>query len=481
MFRQALLRLPRQRGLRRSLGSAACLAAGVHVPFDVAMEIARALNPRGWLLGGAHGRHALWIAWKRTAPGIVSFTVVLVDGLAAGAYFPRAWRLTTFAPLAFALAALVGRRRISLSRIEWWFLGLLTALTAWTAASTVWSDTPPTSWLEAERDVVYLAGVAALLLALERESLAVLLAGALGGITAVAGYGLTTYVIYDHPLNPIQGKLLFEPLGYANGLGIYAAIGILLAIGLALTVRGRPLRLACLAPVAILAPALYLTESRAAEASLAIGLVFLVRFGRPIPKALAAALAAGAAIVVAIVAVAAASAEHGGARLFVGENRPHYWGVAWREVEMNRLLGSGAGTFERYWLHYRPVGSFARDAHSLYLQTLAELGPIGLALLLVALALPLVVLWGRRDPLLATAAAAYVAYLVHTGVDWDWELPAVTLTGLLCGSSLVVGVRSREAPELRLWVRFVLVAAATALAVLALVRLETGPRLPFAS
>src|SRR5919201_1291214 len=438
------------------------------------MATARTLNPREWLLGGARGKEALWVAWQRASPGVVSFTVVLVDGIAGGGYFPRAWRLTSFALLAFALAALVGRPRIALGRIERWFLGFFAALTAWTALSTIWSDTSATSVLESERDIVYLAAAAALLLGLERESLPVLLGGVLAAITTVAGYGLFTYVVFGHPLNPIEGKLLCEPLGYANGLGIYAAIGILLAIGLALTVRHRPLQLACLAPVAILAPALYLTESRAAEASLAIGLVFLVRFGRPIPKALAAALAAGAAIVVAVVAVAAASAEHGGARLFVGENRPHYWGVAWREVEMNRLLGSGAGTFERYWLHYRPVGSFARDAHSLYLQTLAELGPIGLALLLVALALPLVVLWGRRDPLLATAAAAYVAYLVHTGVDWDWELPAVTLTGLLCGSSLVVGARSRQAPELRLWLRFGLVVAAVALAVLVLVRLETG-------
>src|SRR5919201_5103223 len=140
------------------------------------MEIARALNPRGWLLGGARGKEALRIAWNRASPGLVSFSVVLVDGIAGGAYLPRPWRLTTFALLAFALASLVGRRRIALSPIERWFLGFLAALTAWTALSTVWSDTPETSWLEAQRDVVYLAGAAALLLALERESLAVLLA-----------------------------------------------------------------------------------------------------------------------------------------------------------------------------------------------------------------------------------------------------------------------------------------------------------------
>src|SRR5437763_7006508 len=244
------------------------------------MEIARALNPRGWLLGGARGREALWVAWQRAAPGIVSLTTVLVDGIAGGGYFPRAWRLTSFALLAFALAALIGRRRIALGRIERAFLGLVAALTAWTAASTIWSDTSGTSILEGERDIVYLSAVAAVLLCLRRASLPVLLGGALAGITAVAGYGLFTYIVFDHPLNPIEGKLLFEPLGYANGLGIYAAIGTLLAVGLALSLRPRLLRLACLAPVAILVPSLYLTGSRAAELSLAAGLAVLVRSRR---------------------------------------------------------------------------------------------------------------------------------------------------------------------------------------------------------
>src|ERR687888_1114847 len=128
------------------------------------MATARTLNPRGWLLGGARGKEALWVAWQRAAPGIVGFTTVLVDGIAGGGYFPRAWRLTSFALLAFALAALVGRRQIALGRIERTFLGFVAALTAWTAASWLWSDTRGTSLLEGERDVVYLAAAAALLL-----------------------------------------------------------------------------------------------------------------------------------------------------------------------------------------------------------------------------------------------------------------------------------------------------------------------------
>src|ERR687884_892506 len=220
------------------------------------MTTARTLDLRTRLLRGARGREALWLVWQRAAPGIVGLTTVLVDGIAGGGYFPRAWRLTSFALLAFALAALVGRRQIALGRIERAFLGLFAALTAWTAASTIWSDTSGTSILEGERDVLYLSAVAAVLLCVRRESVPVLLGGVLAGITAVAGYGLFTYVFFGHPLNPIEGKLLFEPLGYANALGIYAAIGTLLAVGLALALQPLLLRLACLAPVAILVPSL---------------------------------------------------------------------------------------------------------------------------------------------------------------------------------------------------------------------------------
>jgi Flp pilus assembly protein TadD len=55
---------------------------------------------------------------------------------------------------------------------------------------------------------------------------------------------------------------------------------------------------------------------------------------------------------------------------------------------------------------------------------------------------PLVALQqARRHPFVPAAAGAYAAYLVHTGVDWDWELPAVTLAGLLCGASILLATR----------------------------------------
>jgi O-antigen ligase len=121
--------------------------------------------------------------------------------------------------------------------------------------------------------------------------------------------------------------------------------------------------------------------------------------------------------------------------------RIDYWRVAWNEFEQNPRLGSGAGTFVRYW-ERSGIPAGVVDAHSVYLETLAELGPLGLGLLLVALTLPLAAgLRARRRPFAAVALGAYAAFLVHAGLDWDWEMPAVTLAGIVCASALLAAAR----------------------------------------
>ncbi len=152
---------------------------------------------------------------------------------------------------------------------------------------------------------------------------------------------------------------------------------------------------------------------------------------------------------------------------FSGNGRADLWRLAWDDAGRHPVLGAGAGTYERYFLAHQPpdVGR-VRDAHGLYIETLAELGPVGLALLLVVLLTPLAALrHARRHPLVPAAAGAYLAYLVHTGVDWDWELPAVTLVGLLAGGTILLfGRRWRPPRPLSPPTRFLAAAAAVAAA-----------------
>jgi len=159
---------------------------------------------------------------------------------------------------------------------------------------------------------------------------------------------------------------------------------------------------------------------------------------------------------------------------FSGNGRADLWGLAWDDAKRHSVLGAGAGTYERYFLAHQPsdVGR-VRDAHGLYIETLAELGPLGLGLLIVVLLTPLATLRrARRHPLVPLAAGAYIAYLVHAGVDWDWELPAVTLAALLCGASILLFGRRWTPPQtLSLPTRVVGTAAAAAAAVFAAIAL----------
>ncbi|MBA3382604.1 MAG: O-antigen ligase family protein, partial [Actinobacteria bacterium] len=122
--------------------------------------------------------------------------------------------------------------------------------------------------------------------------------------------------------------------------------------------------------------------------------------------------------------------------------RADLWSLAWDEFEKRPFAGSGAGTYEIAWLRDRPDGQKVRDAHSLYLESLAELGIVGTALLVGVLALPLFAVFAaRRRSLVPAAAGVYAAFLVHAAIDWDWEMLSVSAAALLCGLAVLAAAR----------------------------------------
>ncbi len=164
-------------------------------------------------------------------------------------------------------------------------------------------------------------------------------------------------------------------------------------------------------------------------------------------------------------------------RLFSLSNngRTVLWHAAWNEFRAHPVAGGGAGSFQRWWFAHRTSGYLVEDAHNLYAQSLGELGIVGGALLALFLGLPLVAaVRARWHPLAGAALGAYAAYLVHCIVDWDWQMPAVTLLALLAGASLVVAARGESqsaATPLRRSVRIAIGTAAALAAVVAFVGL----------
>jgi hypothetical protein len=272
-----------------------------------------------------------------------------------------------------------------------------------------------------------------------------LLSSSTGGVLATLA-GLGTVVVLD----PRRRVLVGTALRLALPAAAVVAVGLWTDLPHAtLTGSGTGARRAALAATVLAAAALA---------------AFLGRESRPArrPRALPRPLALGiASLSVLLGALVAALPELGGERLLrtlVGVERAGYWQIAWHVVRVHPLLGSGGGTFGRAWFFLGPPAlAGALDAHGLYVETLAELGPVGLGLLVLALSVPIISARAaaRASRLGACAAAGYVAFLVHAFVDWDWEMPAVTVPALALGASVVILAgrpsRTRTAgPRLRL-------------------------------
>jgi O-Antigen ligase len=215
---------------------------------------------------------------------------------------------------------------------------------------------------------------------------------------------------------------------------------------------------------------LLLVAAAAAGLALAYGFAAArLRVGRNVRRGfatlLAAALAGGSAALVVqyggpagVISHARHSLENGrgppggadlSSRLFSLSSplRLHQWHVALDEWRAHPLLGGGAGTYAEYWAAAGKNQTQLLDVHNLYIEALAELGPVGLVLLAAALLAPLLAsVRARHRTLVPIAAGAYVAWLVHAAYDWDWELPGVTIAAFVCAGAVLAAARRHGGP-----------------------------------
>jgi O-antigen ligase len=139
-----------------------------------------------------------------------------------------------------------------------------------------------------------------------------------------------------------------------------------------------------------------------------------------------------------------------------GSHRYQYWQVAVSAYHTDTLKGIGPGTFEFYWAAHNTLREFVRNAHSLYLETLAELGLVGLALIL-GLVFFVIVAGGRQALtaertadgrefrlIRATAVAGFAGFAAAAAFDWVWQLGVMPMIGMLCAAAAVGGGARRS-------------------------------------
>ena len=131
-----------------------------------------------------------------------------------------------------------------------------------------------------------------------------------------------------------------------------------------------------------------------------------------------------------------------------GNGRYDYWKVAIDATSGHLLDGSGAGTFQLLWTPRAPYYSYVQNAHSLYVETLAETGLVGLVLLggfFVAVLAATVRLISRSRyearVRAAGAAGAMVAFCVAAASDWIWQVPALPAAFLLLAAAVLAPAR----------------------------------------
>ncbi len=258
--------------------------------------------------------------------------------------------------------------------------------------------------------------------------------------------GVAIYVVVGRPRGLLAGALSTVPptvvaLMVVNPAGQLTSRPRFAPDTLAASHRTALAVLGCMAAAAAIRALLLRVDSGLESVRLAPHLRRPVLIGAGVATVIAALAASAALHVPDVVADKyrdfnsdeARVGDSGSSRLVSGDDngRRNHWEVSVAAIKRHPVRGDGAGTYELDWIREREQPQEAHDGHSLYIETLGELGLVGLA----ALGLCLLVLLGgfaarargNDRALFAALLAAGVAWALATAVDWDWEMPAVTI------------------------------------------------------
>jgi hypothetical protein len=314
-------------------------------------------------------------------------------------------------------------------------IGLLVALTGWLGVAGrvgSWAFQAQELW-RASSTLTYPNATAAVLVPISLVVLGRLVATPSSVPLALAATGL------------LAG--LAATMSRAGALALVVGLVVLVGLrGLGATARaaagpvaGALVALVCLLPSM---PATSPPQPALALIGLSAGLVLGAVTTRLRPRA--ALVLLGGVLIAGVAGLLATGGGRGGAAQTVAAARvnlasPDRTGAlnaALQLVAQHPLTGTGPGHAELRWKGQEHGIQFFAYVHNEYLQVAAELGLVGLVLLVVLLAAMARLLWrarptGRPGATWAGVVAATTAFAVHSGFDFVWHLPAIVLTVML--------------------------------------------------
>jgi O-antigen ligase len=385
---------------------AAAMAARIELPDWVSVSALLGLCGAVGLLAGVDARLAIIAALglgvilvmlADLTTGLLLFTgIVFLESLLP------AGQLLTFTKVAGLLLVLSwlakvgteGDRASVLPLAHPGFAFMLVGFLGWAAISVLWAKDVPEAWTDLSRYLLAFTLLVIVFTAVRRREDALrVLAVFIAGCAVTAAYALIV-----RPGEPEADVLrVSSTVGNANVVASILVAGLVLSVAAFRAGRGAPLiRLAAVATAVLSVAALFETGSRsgaiALGAALVVGVMVAGRWRLP---TFLGAVALALVIVTTFVAFAPAEIRERIGLLTPGElpaieGRTTIWQVGVRMVEDQPLQGVGVGNFQAASSQYAvEPGLSARSelviddpqvAHNVYLQVLAELGIVGLAL-----------------------------------------------------------------------------------------------------
>jgi O-antigen ligase len=368
---------------------------GILVVIAVGMGVLAGINPK-YAIAGAFGLAFVMLVLVDLTFGLCAFTFLSFLEL----LLVSADRSFSFLKVAGFLLLLSWVASISTSRekdksfiaAHPQFTFVLIAFLSWATISSYWAEAPgrayDTSWRYFQNMILFLIVYTAIR---QRKHVKWLGWSWLGG---------ATFATIPALMNPPQVEAdlttrISGTVGDPNELAALLVAGTAFAIALSVVSRQNPVaRVVAIGAGLLFLFGIFYTVSRGGLVALAVAIVAAcLMSGRYRVQATIVGGLTALFVVVYFASFAGIDQRERVTTVQGGSGRSDIWKVGWRMVEDKPVIGVGSGNFNVSSIHYLLVapGAIERDeffvstpkvAHNSYLQVLAELGIVGIALFL---------------------------------------------------------------------------------------------------